>query len=91
MSFEQDTVNELLEDCKGKLSAAVVAGFDENGNAFISSSVKNIPYMHWVLNRAIFELGLFEKQNLAMEEDQEEEVTSEDEEAPELEIDSEAS
>jgi len=66
MSFDKDNVDTLLDDCKGKLNAALVAGFDENGNAFISSSVKNVPYMHWILNRAIFELGLFEKQNVEM-------------------------
>jgi len=86
MSFDKENVDTLLDECKGKLHTALVTGFDENGNAFISSSVKNIPYMHWVLNRAIFELGLFEKQNVEMEDE-----APENEEAPELDIDPEAS
>lgn len=72
MSEEQTdmSVDELLESLKGRYDACVVTGFDSSGHLFMSSSVSNIPFMHWTLNRSIFELGLFEKQNtnLANEE-----------------------
>ena len=74
------SVDELLDSLKGKYDACLVTGFDANGHMFMSSSVSNIPFMHWTLNRSIFELGLFEKQN----------PKPEDEEAPES-VDSEAS
>lgn len=60
-----EAVDKLLEECKGTMQSAVVAGFDEAGNVVIKSSVANLPFMHWMLNRSVFELGLFEKQNIA--------------------------
>lgn len=76
-----ETVDNLLEECKGTMQSAVVAGFDENGNVVIKSSVANLPFMHWMLNRSVFELGLFEKQN----------INAENEKTPEPDIDPEAS
>lgn len=77
-AISKENVDNLLEECKGKMSAALVAGFDEDGNAFISSSVKNVPYMHWILNRAIFELGLFEKQDSLGPDEEELELDEEE-------------
>ena len=55
----------LLDECRGTMQSCVVAGLDAAGNAVIRSSVPNLPFMHWMLNRSVFELGLFEKQNIA--------------------------
>mgnify|MGYP001060629489 CR=1 FL=1 len=74
-------VDALLEECKGTMHSAVVTGFDEDGNVIIKSSVSNLPFMHWMLNRSVFELGLFEKQNMATEK----------EKTPESDVDPEAS
>lgn len=65
MSEAVEKVDALLEECKGTMQSAVVTGFDEDGNVIIKSSVSNLPFMHWMLNRSVFELGLFEKQNMA--------------------------
>lgn len=67
MSEAVEKVDALLEECKGTLQSAVITGFDEDGNVIIKSSVSNLPFMHWMLNRSVFELGLFEKQNMATE------------------------
>lgn len=65
MSEAVEKVDALLEECKGTMQSAVITGFDEDGNVIIKSSVSNLPFMHWMLNRSVFELGLFEKQNMA--------------------------
>lgn len=65
---EQDkkhVVDEMFDSLSGKLDTAIVCGFDKDGNSFIQSSVPNVPFMHWMLNSAIFELGLFQKQQKA--------------------------
>ena len=84
MAEEAKTVDDILEGCKGKMESCVVTGFDTNGNLFMSSSVNNVPFMHWTLNKSIFELGLFEKQANANKPPQ-------TEEAPASDVDTEAS
>jgi hypothetical protein len=76
-----EKVDELLEECKGTMESAVVCGFDADGNTVIKSSMSNLPFMHWMLNRSVFELGLFEKQNVA----------TENEKTPGSDVDAEAS
>jgi len=73
--------DELLEECKGTMDSCVVVGFDSKGNTVIKSSVANVPFMHWMLNRSVFELGLFEKQN----------SVAENEKSPESDVDAEDS
>lgn len=72
------TVDQVLDEVKGKLDSCLIVGFDKKGNTVIKSSVANVPYMHWMLNRSIFELALFEKQN-----SEEEDTEAENKEAPE--------
>jgi|TARA_R110000796_G_scaffold76625_5_gene171393 hypothetical protein len=84
MSEEQAqalTTDELLESLKGQFDSCIVTGFNKEGHLFMSSSISNIPFMHWTLNRSLFELGLFEKQN----------AQPETQETPESEVDTEAS
>ena len=59
---EAMSTDELLDSLKGTFDSCIVTGFNKEGHLFMSSSVSNIPFMHWTLNRSIFELGLFEKQ-----------------------------
>jgi hypothetical protein len=73
-------VDKLLDECKGTMSNCVVAGMDEKGNVIVRSSMSNLPFMHWMLNRSVFELGLFEKQNVA----------AQNEKTPESKVDAEA-
>jgi len=74
------TADELLESSKGKYANCLVIGFNPDDDLIMASSVSNIPYMHWVLNRALFELNLFEKQSGVSHE-----------ETPGSEVDAEAS
>lgn len=64
-------MDDVLDSMKGSLQAGLVIGMDEDGNTVIKSSVTNVPFMHWMLNRSIFELALFEKQSKAEDEEQE--------------------
>ena len=76
-----EKVDTLLDECKGTMESAIVCGFDKDGNTVIKSSMANVPFMHWMLNRSVFELGLFEKQN----------TVAENEKTPESDVDAEAS
>lgn len=58
--------NEALEACKDKFEALVVAGFDKDGNLHMVTSPDNAVAAHWILNRALFDLCVFEKQKLAV-------------------------
>lgn len=57
----QKTPDEILGECMGKYSCVVVTGIDENGGLFMRTSVDSVPMMHWMMNRSVFELGLWEK------------------------------
>ena len=57
-------VDELLESLKGKYDQLLVTGVDKQGHLCINSSFGSLPFMHWVLNRTTFELGLYEKQSI---------------------------
>lgn len=65
MTDKTHVVDEMFDKIRGHLDTAIVCGFDKEGNTFIQSSVGNVPFMHWMLNSAIFELGLFQKQQKA--------------------------
>lgn len=65
MTDKTHVVDEMFDNIRGHLDTAIVCGFDKEGNTFIQSSVGNVPFMHWMLNSAIFELGLFQKQQKA--------------------------
>jgi tryptophanyl-tRNA synthetase len=65
MTDKTHVVDEMFDKIRGHLDTAIVCGFDKDGNTFIQSSVGNVPFMHWMLNSAIFELGLFQKQQKA--------------------------
>ena len=53
----------------------------------MASSVTNIPFMHWTLNKSIFELGLFEKNA----QEAKEQAKAQNEKAPASDVDTEAS
>jgi len=66
MTEETNPVTKALNDAlEANLQAVVVSGFDANGQMFMTSSNSSLPFMHWTLNRSVFELGLFEKNNAA--------------------------
>ena len=66
MAEETNQVTKALNDAiEADLQAVVVSGVDSNGQIFMTSSNSSLPFMHWTLNRSVFELGLFEKNNAA--------------------------
>jgi riboflavin synthase len=69
--------NEVLNKNKNKFEHVIVIGL-EGDKLNISSTVATYPFMHWTLNKAIFELMLHERQS------QQEEKVAEvfEEEAP---------
>jgi len=76
--------DEILNGLKGTLQSCLVVGFDNDGNYIMSSSLNNIPMMHWLLNKSVFEMSLFEKKNEATE-------NAKNEKTPESDVDTEAS
>ena len=83
----EQTVDDLLDNMKGKYESVIVTGFNSDGHLFMSSSVTNIPFMHWTLKKSIFELGLFEKNA----QEQADKAKAENEKTPESDVDTEAS
>ena len=66
MAEETNQVTKALNDAmEADLQAVIVSGVDANGQMFMTSSNSSLPFMHWTLNRSVFELTLFEKNNAA--------------------------
>lgn len=64
MAEETNQVTKALNDAmEANLQAVIVSGVDANGQMFMTSSNSSLPFMHWTLNRSVFELSLFEKNN----------------------------
>jgi hypothetical protein len=53
----------ILEESKGEFQSLIIAGINTKGDMFLKTSVQNVPFMHYLLSKATFELNLFEKQN----------------------------
>mgnify|MGYP003138087041 FL=1 len=55
-------VSDVLEDLKAQdFEMVVVVGLDKKGNAAVTASNNALPMVHWLLNRGLFEMNLFEK------------------------------
>lgn len=68
---EPKSVSEILEDVKSQdYDMAVIVGLDKKGNVAVNATNNNLPMVHWMLNRAEFEMNLFEK-NRRVQEGQE--------------------
>jgi hypothetical protein len=61
----ENPVDNILDSLKGGLQSCLVMGFDNDGKYVMSSSINNVPTLHWMLNKSIFEIHLFEKQQEA--------------------------
>lgn len=58
-----EAVEKALEDAKNAdLSAVMIIGLTEGGGININSSVNNTAVMHWMLNKSIFDINVFERQ-----------------------------
>lgn len=67
----EEVKSALKEAQSQNLQSVLVCGFDENGQVYMNSSINSIPYMHWLLNRSLFEVSLFEKNRPAEASEQE--------------------
>ena len=58
-----ENVKKTFEDAQQEgLSAVMIIGMTESGGINISSSVNNTAVMHWMLNKSIFDINVFERQ-----------------------------
>ena len=72
-------VSDVLEDLKAQdFEMVVVVGLDKTGNAAVTASNNALPMVHWLLNRGLFEMNLFEKNQRAASN---EEVSPKEEES----------
>jgi len=53
----------LMEATSKGYDHVMIIGLGGNGNMEVSSTIDNTIPMHYVLNRAVFELNIFEMQN----------------------------
>ena len=56
-----EAVKNIVDELADKdLEAIMVVGLDSNGSLSIQSSVNNVALMHWMLNKSIFDINVFE-------------------------------
>ncbi len=71
-----EAVQKAFEDAQSTpLEAVMILGLSESGGLTINSSLNNIAAMHWMLNKSIFDINVF--QNNAKPEEQAEEEKKE--------------
>jgi hypothetical protein len=71
-----EAVQKAFEDAQSTpLDAVMILGLTEGGGITINSSLNNIAAMHWMLNKSIFDINVF--QNNAKPEEQAEEEKKE--------------
>ena len=64
-----DKVTEAIEQITAEAPKAVIAiGIKDDGTTVIRTSETNVAVMHWMLNKAIFELNVFEANQKQAEE-----------------------
>lgn len=66
-----EEVQKCIDTAQGKdLEAIMIVGLDKNGGLMIESSVTNLALMHWMLNKSIFDINVFESNNRTKKEDE---------------------
>jgi len=56
-----EAVKNIVDELADKdLEAILVVGLDSNGSLNIQSSVNNVALMHWMLNKSIFDINVYE-------------------------------
>lgn len=76
----QDKITEMLDKVKNtSYQAAMTIGIDEKGQFVAHSTIGNLPAMHWMLNKSIFELMLNERAANSMEAEKTEEKEADSE------------
>lgn len=56
-----DKVTEAIEQITAEAPKAIIAiGIKDDGTTVIRTSETNVAVMHWLLNKAVYELNVFE-------------------------------
>lgn len=59
-----EAVQKSIDAIKDKdLDAIMMVGLSKDGSMVIESSVNNVALMHWMLNKSIFDINVFERNN----------------------------
>lgn len=56
----EEVQNVLKEVSETELNAIITIGIDAEGKVQLRSSANNVAVMHWLLNKGLFELNVFE-------------------------------
>ena len=63
-----EAVEKVIKDAQdADLEAVMIIGLTKNGGLNIQSSLNNVALMHWMLNKSIFDINVFERQPPAEE------------------------
>ena len=66
-----EAVQKCIDSAKDKdFEAIMIVGLDKNGTLMIESSVNNVALMHWMLNKSIFDINVFESNNKGKKEEE---------------------
>jgi hypothetical protein len=58
-----EAVEKTLADAKeSDLESVMVIGLTKTGGLNIQSSLNNVALMHWMLNKSIFDINVYERQ-----------------------------
>jgi hypothetical protein len=67
-------ISDILDEAKGAdYTGIMVLGLTENGGMTINSSMNNIALMHWMLNKSIFDINVYERQPKEVDQESKEE------------------
>lgn len=62
---EMEMIQKVLDEAKNKdLHSVLVIGMKPDGKLDISTDRPHFPFLHWLLNRTIFELNILENNNM---------------------------
>lgn len=63
-----EAIDKILDEAKeAELEHVMLIGLTKNGGLNIQSSLNNVALMHWMLNKSIFDINVFERQPPAEE------------------------
>lgn len=66
--------NKVLDNAKeSDYTGVIVLGLNEDGVVNINTSFNNLAVMHWILNKSIFDLNVFEKEPKQVDQESKEE------------------
>ena len=66
-----EAVQKCIDNAQDKdLEAIMIVGLDKNGGLMIESSVNNVALMHWMLNKSIFDINVYESNNKGKKEEE---------------------